>query len=174
MKITVKKLAVSGVILSPSWQAIATPTVSSAKATNIGPGQAQRSAQQAAAYPFMKESDVVSPGAKVQRVDASHGSIDLGGVETLTAGQQQLIKRCAMISVACELMEKEAISGQPLNAIAYGTLTGHLTRTLNALGLKREPIDVTPALHQYLDTLQPADTQDAIAATPTSRADVEG
>ena len=72
---------------------------------------------------------------------------DLGGSETLSAGQQQLVKRCAMISVACELMEKEAISGQPLNAIAYGTLTGHLTRTLNALGLKREPIDVTPALH---------------------------
>ncbi len=62
-----------------------------------------------------------------------------------------------MISVACELMEKEAISGQPLNAIAYGTLTGHLTRTLNALGLKREPIDATPALHEYLDTLQPAE-----------------
>ena len=59
-----------------------------------------------------------------------------------------------MISVACELMEKEAISGQPLNAVAYGTLTGHLTRTLNALGLKREPIVLTPALHQYLDTLQ--------------------
>jgi hypothetical protein len=67
-----------------------------------------------------------------------------------------------MISVACELMEKEAISGQPLNAIAYGTLTGHLTRTLNALGLKREPIDVTPALHEYLDTLQPAEPQDLV------------
>jgi hypothetical protein len=39
------------------------------------------------------------------------------------------------------------------NAIAYGTLTGHLTRTLNALGLKREPIDVTPVLNQYLSTL---------------------
>ena len=47
--------------------------------------------------------------------------------------------------------------GEPLNAIAYGTLTGHLTRTLNALGLKREPIDVTPALHRYLDAL-PAET----------------
>ena len=53
--------------------------------------------------------------------------------------------------------------GGELNAIAYGTLTGHLVRTLNALGLKREPIDVTPALHQYLDAL-PAETQDVIAA----------
>ena len=42
------------------------------------------------------------------------------------------------------------MEGQPLNAVAYGTLTGHLVRALNALGLKREPVDVTPALHQYL------------------------
>ena len=48
-------------------------------------------------------------------------------------------------------------------AIAYGTLTGHLTRTLNAPGLKREPIDVTPALHEYLDMLQPAEPQDLVA-----------
>jgi hypothetical protein len=38
-------------------------------------------------------------------------------------------------------------------------VTGHLTRTLNALGLKREPIDVTPVLNEYLSTL-PAETQD--------------
>ena len=55
------------------------------------------------------------------------------------------------------------MEGQPLNAAAYGTLTGHLVRALNALGLKREPVDVTPALHQYLETL-PAETQDAITA----------
>ena len=55
------------------------------------------------------------------------------------------------------------MTGQQLNASAYGMLTGHLTRTLNALGLKREPIDVTPALHQYLDTLQPAEPQDLVA-----------
>ena len=69
-----------------------------------------------------------------------------------------------MISVQCELMEQETVGGKPLNAIAYGTLTGHLTRTLNALGLKREPNDVTPALHEYLDTLQaPAEPPDLVA-----------
>ena len=46
------------------------------------------------------------------------------------------------------------MSGGELNAAAYGVLMGHLTRTLNALGLKREPIDVTPDLHKYLGTLQ--------------------
>ena len=55
------------------------------------------------------------------------------------------------------------MSGGELNAATYGTLTGQLTRTLNALGLKREPVDVTPALHAYLDTLQPAETQDLVA-----------
>jgi hypothetical protein len=34
---------------------------------------------------------------------------------------------------------------------------------LNALGLKREPIDVTPALHEYLDTLQPAEPPDLVS-----------
>ena len=68
-----------------------------------------------------------------------------------------------MLSAQCELMESQAVEGQPLNAAAYGTLTGHLVRALNALGLKREPVDVTPALHQYLERL-PAETQDAITA----------
>ena len=60
----------------------------------------------------------------------------------------------------------QAVEGQPLNAIAYGQLTGHLVRALNVLGIKRELIDVTPALHEYLGALQasPAETQDVIAA----------
>ena len=56
--------------------------------------------------------------------------VDLGGRENLTEAQQQLIRRCAMISAQCELMEQETVGGKPLNAIAYGTLTGYLTRTL--------------------------------------------
>jgi hypothetical protein len=94
-------------------------------------------------------------------------AFDLGGRENLTEAQQQLIRRCAMISAQCELMEQETVGGKPLNAIAYGTLTGHLTRTLNALGLKREPIDVTPVLNEYLSTL-PAETQDLVAAADES------
>ena len=65
-----------------------------------------------------------------------------------------------MLSTQCELMEQEAAEGQPLNAHVYGTITSHLTRTLSVLGLKREPVDVTPALHQYLDTL-PTEPQDS-------------
>jgi hypothetical protein len=113
-------------------------------------------------YPFLKEgSDTVS--ARRFRTVAARIAFDLGGRENLREAQQQLIRRCAMLSAQCELMEAQAVEGQPLNALAYGQLTGHLVRALNVLGLKREPIDVTPALHQYLDTLQPAEPQDLVA-----------
>ena len=62
-----------------------------------------------------------------------------------------------MISAQCELMEAETVQGKPLNAIAYGTLTRHLTRTLSPR-LKREPVDVTPVLNEYLSIL-PAETR---------------
>jgi hypothetical protein len=62
-----------------------------------------------------------------------------------------------MISVQCELMEKAAATGGTLDATVYGTLTGHLARTLSLLGLKRVPKDVTPTLQGYLDAARPPD-----------------
>ena len=88
---------------------------------------------------------------------------DLGGATALTAAQRQLIKRGAMLSVQCELMEKSVMDGGEFNAAAYGVLVNYLVRTLNVLGIKRELRDVTPALHAYIETL-PAETQDAAAA----------
>ena len=60
-------------------------------------------------------------------------------------------RRCAQISVACEIMEQQAAKGETFDMMAYGTLTGHLTRALKAIGLKRLPRDVTPTLQGYLD-----------------------
>jgi hypothetical protein len=65
-----------------------------------------------------------------------------------------------MISVQCEIMERQAVTGQTLDAIAYGTLTGHLTRALRVLGLKRVPHDVTPTLQNYLDAARQPDEDD--------------
>ena len=48
----------------------------------------------------------------------------LSSRENLTEAQQQLIRRCAMISAQCELMEQETVQGKPLNAIACGTVDG--------------------------------------------------
>ena len=110
-----------------------------------------------------EESDSVS--AQRFRIVAARIAFDLGGHENLTEAQQQLVRRAAMLAAQCELMEAQALRGLEFKALAYGQLTGHLTRTLNALGLKREPIDVTPALHQYLDTLEPAEPLQDLVAT---------
>jgi hypothetical protein len=48
---------------------------------------------------------------------------DLGGVDRLSEGQKQIARRCAMLSVECEIMESAAVAGQTFNLDAYGQLT---------------------------------------------------
>ena len=132
------------------------------KNNRFGRGRPAGSRNREKQFQFAKDG---RSGISMQRFQTVYSRIanDLGGRENLTEAQLQIVRRCAMLSAQCELMESQAVEGQPLNAVTYGTLTGHLVRALNALGLKREPVDVTPALHQYLETL-PAETQDAVAA----------
>jgi hypothetical protein len=82
---------------------------------------------------------------------------DLGGAGNLSAGEQQLIRRAAMISVTCEQMEQKAAAGEPFDLTIYATATGHLGRTLRLLGLKRVPRDTTPSLRDYLDAARQPD-----------------
>ena len=53
---------------------------------------------------------------------------DLGGVDRLSEGQKQIARRCAMLSVECEIMESAAVAGQPFDLDAYGQLTDRLGR----------------------------------------------
>jgi hypothetical protein len=86
---------------------------------------------------------------------------DLGGHEALSTAQLQLARRCSMIGTECERMEQKAVEGGAFDAVVYGTLTGHLTRALKALGLKRAPRDITPTLQSYLAAVrQPPDPED--------------
>jgi hypothetical protein len=48
---------------------------------------------------------------------------DLGGVDRLSEGQKQIARRCAMLSVECEIMESVAVAGQPFDLDAYGQVT---------------------------------------------------
>jgi hypothetical protein len=79
---------------------------------------------------------------------------DLGGEDNLSNGELQLIRRCAMISTQCEIMEVAAAEGKPFDIIAYCLATNCLTRALKALGLKRQPRDITPTLKDYLDAVR--------------------
>jgi hypothetical protein len=90
---------------------------------------------------------------------------DLGGRDALSTGEIQLARRAAWISMHCELMERKETTELPELAI-YGTLTSHLARTLNLLGLKRVPRDVTPTLRDYLEArrIEPAEGDAPVSA----------
>lgn len=62
---------------------------------------------------------------------------EVGGIEQLTEGQRQLARRCATISISCEMMEGKAAAGGEFNVPEYGMLTDRLGRTFQRLGLKR-------------------------------------
>jgi hypothetical protein len=84
-------------------------------------------------------------------------AIDLGGEKFLSAGEQQLIRRCAMISVECERMEQASLGdGAAFDASTYSTLTGQLARALRTLGLKRLPREIAPimTLDDYVELRQ--------------------
>lgn len=77
---------------------------------------------------------------------------DLGGVDRLSEGQKQLIRRAATLSIMAESMEADAVRNVPFDGEAYGVLTDRLGRCLQRLGLERKPRDVTPTLSDYLKT----------------------
>ena len=68
---------------------------------------------------------------------------DLGGADRLSEGQKQIARRCAMLSVECEIMESAAVAGRPFDPDAYGQLTDRLGRAFQRLSLKRVMHDVT-------------------------------
>jgi hypothetical protein len=64
---------------------------------------------------------------------------DMGGEEALSTGEMQLRRRAALMSLACEDMEKRAVVNgvETINLTIYGTLSGNLTKAIKTLGLKR-------------------------------------
>ena len=73
----------------------------------------------------------------------------------LSEGQKQIARRCAMLSVQCEIAESAAVAGQPFDLDAYGQLTDRLGRAFQRLGLKRVMHDVTPDLGAWISAPRP-------------------
>jgi hypothetical protein len=75
---------------------------------------------------------------------------DLGGHDQLSEAQTQLVRRASMISIKCEEMESRGANGEQIDLDVFGKLTDRLGLTLQRLGIKRIPKDVTPTLAQYI------------------------
>jgi hypothetical protein len=79
---------------------------------------------------------------------AAHTS-DLGGHDFISTSEQILVRRAAMLTLQCELMEHRwatehegQASGKQIET--YQRCTNTLRRTLESLGLRRHQRDVTP------------------------------
>jgi len=68
---------------------------------------------------------------------------DLGGRSNLSEAQLALIKRAATLEVELEQMEGRLSQGEQVDLDVFGRATGNLRRVWEALGLKREPRDIT-------------------------------
>ncbi len=74
---------------------------------------------------------------------------DLGGRNAISEGEQQMARRCATLSLQCEIMESCLVGGHPFDADLYATLTNALGRAFSRIGLQRRVIDITPDPLEY-------------------------
>jgi hypothetical protein len=81
---------------------------------------------------------------------------DLGGIDHLSAAQQQLIRRCATIAVWCELQESLFIQqGKEIDMHVYATNSAIMRRHLEVLGIKRQPREIAMGLDEHIENRKP-------------------
>jgi hypothetical protein len=74
---------------------------------------------------------------------------DLGGVDSLSAQQQSLVRRSVMLELALEKMESDAANGSPVDLDVYTRASGTLLRLLRTLGLKKQAAKPAPSLSNW-------------------------
>jgi hypothetical protein len=104
-------------------------------------------------------TDGRSAGARRFRDLIQDISADLGGIAMLSEGQRQLVRRAAMLSATCEVMEAQAARGEAeFDIDLYGMICDRLGRLFGRLGLERvaRPVnDGSQALSDYFSSPPP-------------------
>jgi hypothetical protein len=75
---------------------------------------------------------------------------DLGGLDRLATGEQQLVQRVAMIGTMAEDLEAKWLMGEAIDPTTLCTLANSQRRLFESLGLRRVPTDVTPSVSDYV------------------------
>ena len=114
---------------------------------------------------------------------------DLGGADSVSASERNLVRRAAVMTIECERMEQRfALSdaADPDEIELYTRVVGHLRRVLEGLGLARRPrmvggnvvanmLKPQPSeLDAFLSTRYPADrTIEGLEPAQVDKDDVE-
>jgi len=78
--------------------------------------------------------------------------------------QQQLVRRAASLSVWCGAQEAALANGEEIDIDTLQRVSNTLRRLLESIGLKRQAVDRTPSLSEYLarrDAAKAAATKEA-------------
>jgi hypothetical protein len=67
---------------------------------------------------------------------------DRGGRDTLTRGEEALIRRAAGLEVLADQLERQLLLGEDISVVDYGNVVARQTRVLQTLGLDRRARDV--------------------------------
>lgn len=81
---------------------------------------------------------------------------DLGGSDEVSTGEAALIRRVVCLQIEAKLLEHKFALAQtgalPSDLDLYARLSNSLNRLLSTIGLRRRPRDVTPHLHDYINS----------------------
>ena len=77
---------------------------------------------------------------------------DQGGLEHISEVRLHLIRRFAATAVHAEQMEAALARGENIDVALHGLLSSTLVRIAVRLGLDRRAKNVTPSLHEYLES----------------------
>lgn len=75
---------------------------------------------------------------------------DLGGEDTLTVAQRQIIERAALIGAALDDLAARWLSGEPVDLSMYSAAASTQRRLLETVGLQRVAREVPADLSSYL------------------------
>lgn len=77
---------------------------------------------------------------------------DLGGCDTLSTAERQMVQRAGVLGAILEDLETRWIAGGDMDPATYTTVINAQRRMFEILGTKRRVKDVTPDLRDYLAT----------------------
>jgi hypothetical protein len=78
--------------------------------------------------------------------------IDQGGPDACSESRLQLVRRFAAAAVLAEQMESRIANGEEINIAEHAQLCSTLVRIAQRIGLNRRLKNVTPHLHDYLES----------------------
>ena len=77
---------------------------------------------------------------------------DLGGLDEISTGERELVRRAAGLSVLATVSEAKLLNGEEIDIAELVSVGNAQRRILTTLGIERRTRDITPHLRDYLET----------------------